>query len=254
MAHALDGPRGKIERAKDHLADLQAEVAQFLGSNPYGVVDQYDPEMGQNVVRARVSAQPPPRVTAIVGDLAHNLRSAWDYLARQLVLANHCTPSSGTEFPIFWDPEAYKTGFGRKVRGMSKEAVRLIDGMQPHVFPEPTRHPLYAIHHLDIRDKHHDWLVVGSAIREMAIGKGGGTIHFELLVIGGPQIATPLEDGAELWRYKLGLGTDVDVKGEVAFTVAFDQAGVGKGEAVIPLCEYLINVSERSIETFAPFL
>jgi len=29
---------------------------------------------------------------------------------------------------------------------------------------------------------------------------------------------------------------------------------VGKGEAVIPLCEYLINVSERSIETFAPFL
>lgn len=253
MAHALDGPRGKIERAKDHLADLQTEVAQFLGSNPYGVVDQYDPEMGQNVVRARVSAQPPPRIAAIVGDLAHNLRSAWDYLARQLVLANHGTPSSRTEFPIFWDPKAYKADFRRKVRGMSKEAVRLIDGMQPHVFPEPTRHPLYAIHHLDIRDKHHDWLVVGSAIRGMAIGKGGGTIHFELLVIGGPQITTPLEDGAELWRYKLGLGTDVDVKSEVAFTVAFDQAGVGKGEAVIPLCECLINVSERSIETFAAF-
>ncbi|MFI5259468.1 MAG: hypothetical protein ACHQ01_07670 [Candidatus Limnocylindrales bacterium] len=254
MSDRLDGPRAKIERAKDHLSDLQAEVTQFLSRDPYGVIDEYDPETGENMVRARVSESPPPRIAAIVGDLAHNLRSAWDYLARQLVLANHGTPRSGTEFPIFWDPEAYKTGFGRKVRGMSKDAVGLIDRIQPHLFPDPTLHPLYAIHHLDIEDKHHDWLIVGCAVHSMAIGKGGGTIHFESLEIGGPQLFAPLIDGAELWRYKLGPRTDMNVNSEVAFTVAFDQAGVGKGQAVLPVCEHLINVCERAIEDFRPFL
>jgi hypothetical protein len=254
MSDRLDGPRGKIERAKDHLADLQAEVAQFFASNPYGVVDEYDPQTGQNVVRARVSAQPPPRIGAIVGDLAHNLRSSWDYLAQQLVLANRRTPGTWTEFPIFWDPKSYETGFRRKVKGMGKEAVSHIDRMQPHLFPQPTRHPLYAIHHLDIRDKHRDWLIVGCAVRNMAIGKAVSHLYIESLTIGGPQITSPLKDGTELWRYKLGAGTDMDVKSEVTFEVAFDKAGVGQGEAVIPLCEYLIQVSERSIETFSPFL
>jgi hypothetical protein len=252
MAHRLDGPRGKVERAKDHLADLRAEIGQFLARDPYGIVEDRDPETGQKVIRARVSEPVPPRVTAIIGDLAHNLRSGFDYVATQLVLANGATPSSRTEFPVFWDPEAYKTDFRRKVRGMSKEAVRLIDGMQPYLAADPVAHPLYLIHHLDIEDKHHDWIVVGTAIPSMVLGKG--VRHMEIRNFRMPPRVSPLEDGAELWRYELGPGTDVDVEGEYAFAVAFDKAGVGRGQPVVPFCEQLINVCERGIETFAAVL
>lgn len=252
MAHPLDGPRGKIERAKDHLADLQAKVRQFLADGPYSVFEEVDADTGENVVRVRVRLPVPPRVTAIVGDLAHNLRSALDYLARQLVLANGSTPDTSTEYPIFWDPKAYKAGFARKVRGMSKPAVALIDRTQPYLFPEPTQHPFYAIHHLDIEDKHHDWLIVGSAVRDITIGKDVKDLYIESMTIGGPQFHAPLKDGAELWRYKFGPGTDVNVKSEITFDVAFDQTGAGKGQSVIPLCQQLINVCERGIEEFRP--
>ena len=38
MNPSLDGPRAKIERAKAHLRNLDAEVGAFMDLNPYSVV------------------------------------------------------------------------------------------------------------------------------------------------------------------------------------------------------------------------
>jgi hypothetical protein len=109
------------------------------------------------------------RVGLLVGDCTHNLRSAADSIAQQLVCANGGTPDSGTEFPVFWDADKYKTGAARKIKGMSDEAMTVIERMQPYRRPDPTQHPLYIVHHLDIRDKHKEINVVGCAIRGFAV-------------------------------------------------------------------------------------
>jgi hypothetical protein len=261
MTDRLKGPLGKIERAKDHFADLQAEIADFLSREPYRLVSEIDPQTGEHVARVRVSEDPPERITAIVGDLAHNLRSAWDYLAQQLVRANGGTPNAWTEFPIFWDAEKYKTNARGQVRRISKQAVALIERMQPYHAPDPTRHPLYIVHHLDNRDKHVDFTVVGSALRNATFGKAltdewPPKTHMVItnMTIGGPQLVSPLEDGAELWRVTIVEAREVDVNGEATFDVAFDQAGAGKGQPVIPLCHQLIEGGARAIQQFAPFL
>jgi hypothetical protein len=265
MSDRLKGPRGKVERAKDHFGDLEAEVADFLSREPYRLVAEVDPQTREHVGRVRVSEDPPERITWIVGDLAHNLRSAFDYLAQQLVRANGGKPNGWTEFPIFWDAEKYKTNARGQVRRMSKEAVTLIDRMQPYHRAEegrdPTEHALYIVHHLDNRDKHVDFTIVGSALRNATFGKAltdewppKTKLVMENLTIGGPQLMSPLKDGAELWRGTIIEASEVDMNGEATFDVAFDKAGAGKGQPVIPLCQQLINVCEGGIEQFAPFL
>ena len=42
------------------------------------------------------------------------------------------------------------------------------------------------------------------------------------------------------------------MEAQYAFFVAFDQAGAGQGEAVIPLLKQLIDFTQSAIESFRP--
>jgi hypothetical protein len=81
-----------------------------------------------------------------------------------------------------------------------------------------------------------------------------GTVEFQNLSIGGPQLISPLEDGAEIMRFGLGPRTDVDVYGDFAFDIAFEQTGVGKGQPVLPLMTQLIDATDQGIRQLSPLL
>ena len=88
---------------------------------------------------------------AIVGDIIHNLRSALDLLACDLVLANGGNPK-GVYFPFFKTAD----GLNKKIKDRDfnragPDAVALLTRYQPY---EGGDSPLYAIHLLDIIDKH----------------------------------------------------------------------------------------------------
>ncbi len=55
------------------------------------------------VVRARISQPIPHHLSLVIGDIVHNLRSAFDHLAYQAVIAGGDTPTTNTEFPVSWD-------------------------------------------------------------------------------------------------------------------------------------------------------
>jgi hypothetical protein len=46
MPDVLAGPRIKIERAKRHIRDLEAEIAAFHGRGPYEIVAYDDAKTG----------------------------------------------------------------------------------------------------------------------------------------------------------------------------------------------------------------
>src|SRR5688572_1441682 len=87
-ADPLAGAYIKIERAKEHVQDLETEITAFLGREPYRIVRQDDANTGEQTYRVLVSEDGPLRWGAIIGDVIHNLRTALDHLACQLVLAN----------------------------------------------------------------------------------------------------------------------------------------------------------------------
>ena len=76
--------RVKIERAKEHIAQLEAAVEAFRETKPYTVIGEPEPETGKIVFRVKISADPPARIGAIVGDVIHNIRSALDVLICQM--------------------------------------------------------------------------------------------------------------------------------------------------------------------------
>lgn len=128
----------KLIRAQEHLNALKTEIAVFREIQPYAVIEDRDSDPNALIVSIRAQQNPNARWSIILGDFVHNLRSALDLLANQLVRAAGNTPvetgpsSKRTQFPILderrgkvgeWKPKIYG--------GVSDVATALIDELQP---------------------------------------------------------------------------------------------------------------------------
>ena len=149
----LEGSRAKSRRAKQHLDALDASVRAFLDSKPYRVRVESDLERGHYVVR--VDNDPPPMPTdewaLLIGDCAHNMRSALDYITWE------CAYGRGdrqTMFPIFRDEKNFDAAARSMLRHLSPRMRTAIKAVQPYHAPDPTFTNLWVIHALDNADKH----------------------------------------------------------------------------------------------------
>ncbi len=143
---------------------------EFFGRNPYEVVRDFDSEANQHVVQVKVRERPPHKWSPIIGDIVHNMRSALDHLAWQLVIRNECTPSSKTQFPILskdpFECNAYaktkhwKNALDRwntQTEGMNPFDIAFLKELQPYQRTYDTAsHPLDRLRELSNRDKHRE--------------------------------------------------------------------------------------------------
>ncbi len=149
----LDGVRLKLARAEEHLDALEAEMGRYLDGDVYILVR--DEKCDRTVWHLWIKEEPPARFSILLGDCIHNLRSALDHIAWQLVLANGAAPDEDTAFPI-WDREPRDGVFAPKaIRGMSKDALTLIESVQPYQAGDrASEHVLCFIRGLSNTDKH----------------------------------------------------------------------------------------------------
>src|SRR5436190_1677453 len=100
--HPLDSCRLKLARAYEHSESLTNEVAALGKRHPYGLMGEFDANASEYVFMHRVYEPVPLRFSLILGDAVHNINSALDHLAWQLVRHNQREPIDGqTGFPIF---------------------------------------------------------------------------------------------------------------------------------------------------------
>jgi hypothetical protein len=157
---SLEGPRAKLDRAREHLGALRHEVDAFLDRDPYVSVRETDSENGDYVWRMEVHRTAPVRLGILIGDVVHNLRSSLDHLAWQLALIRTDSPRQSTEFPIFIDAKSGpgKEGFepkGReKIRDLPDDAQKLIEAVQPYSPDAAARGLLWLLHKMSNTDKH----------------------------------------------------------------------------------------------------
>src|SRR5262249_51124171 len=83
MNHPLDGARLKASRAQEHLEALRLEIGRYLDTRPYEVPVEEKGGM-VNVGPVTIKAEPPPRLSCILGDCVGSLRASLDYVAWQL--------------------------------------------------------------------------------------------------------------------------------------------------------------------------
>lgn len=123
---SMEGPDGKLRRAKQHAETLKAHVALTFDLDHHRITVEDDPDACQYVFRVFDLQLTDPDWSLFLGDCVHNLRSALDHLAFQLaILGKGLRALTDKEaracgFPIFEDPTEFpnprKTGPIRLLR------------------------------------------------------------------------------------------------------------------------------------------
>lgn len=219
---SLSGVRVKIDRAKKHLAEFDAQVRLIEAACREAIVWERDERKSQHVFRIDHVPTLAPDMSAIIGDAVHNLRVSLDYLAWQLVKATGGSPRTGprgTAFPILTVP---RTADGKNKNlpqidpGVPDKVRKILDEIQPYTRTKPAFHELAILSGLDNRDKHHELLI--AVIGNEAAGgflRGAELINFH---------TGPYNDGDEVARFTYPtLDPDNRIGVTFMFTVRFDE-------------------------------
>lgn len=172
VAASLDGVRVKMRRAKDHLTELRSRlgpIASDVTRSIVGAPAEDDP----STLIYRVTRVPDidPMIAAITGDIVHNLRSALDHLAWQLVVLDNGQPTRDTMFPLH-ESSVNQHGNPRVLTiqpGITDpQIMAAVEAMQPYAEAkyghDPRTDALGIIGRLDNVDKHRLLLTVVHAL------------------------------------------------------------------------------------------
>jgi hypothetical protein len=156
----LDGILAKIDRAREQIAALDAEIAALIGSGAYSIVGENEPSRARYAFRL-LGPPVPLRIAVVAGEITHQLRSCYDHVIWALAAKNGIPNDARITFPVCDSPEQ----FGRAVRngiikGVSRVDRPLIEALQPYQSSDPQNSILRIAHELDIADKHKLLVVV----------------------------------------------------------------------------------------------
>jgi len=248
----IDGIRLKIERAKMHVVELDQRINAFANEKPYeiGAKPHRIPQIRHTTLYIKSAKPVPEDLSVIIGDVVHNLRSALDHLAWQLVEAGGGSPSKDTFFPICWGSNAaqqYASATGKgEIKRMRTGADKLLLAVQPYMSGDDT---LWHVHELDRFDKHRFLITTGTSFGDWSVETEGIQVAFEKwtsipLVVGHEIINIPTETYNRQPHENFKLGVDV----------SFGESEVVKGKPVVPTLNEMAEFIDCLVTKFQPFL
>jgi hypothetical protein len=222
-----------------------------MKSDAYAVTHERSADGTQDIYRARVHKCVPPEFSVIIGDAAHNLRSALDQLVCELIRANKRQLGNRSGFPIATTQKRFEEAVIGKTTGVSAKTERFIRRLKPY---KGGNEALWILHELDAMDKHVDIVPVAAATVDMnvAIGMPFGLTPEGNIQMGQWQFSDfspenfkpifPLKDNVEIYRIDSGIHHQFRAR----FDVALGRTPVLKGgEPIGELLCQLANFVER---------
>jgi hypothetical protein len=269
--------RVKVERAKQHILDLNLRLKAFLNSNPYKVGTYRNPETRQLTYFLTGVRNVPPQIGLVVGDVIQNLRSALDHLAFQLYMLGPGGQAGGagsrTYFPIADDSAKYKIEAPRKIKGLQPDAIKAIDAVQPYKGGNTDKSDtLWRLEKMNNIDKHRLLIAIGSQYRSVDIGGDFARAYEKGLAEASPEIrgmfapeepkmAIFLKPADRMWPLKAGdqlfidaPDAEVDENRQFRFEVAFGEPKIVEGEPIIETLQQMADLVDSLIVSFLPFL
>jgi hypothetical protein len=247
---SLLGPELKLQRAEEHVSELEQAIVEYIGADPYDIPEEPERNGEWLIVRlGSIRLPPDPRWGVRVGEFLHDLRSALDNLVWQLVLLNGETPWEKNQFPIYtYAPERQR--MDERLRGLRADHRAQIEELQPYPGPHVHRQIKAALVWLALLtniDKHRFMHPTITVMRE-----GDATTDIlDATPNAGAEVlwtAGELDEGAELMRWRVTTpNTKVTLGGQMTFPIVF-------GDPRVDL-DLLDTVRERVgqvIERFKP--
>jgi len=152
---SLESIRQKGTHSKLHLDLANAETRRYLDGNPGEIVPNPDGDPDRPTFIYREKVPVPPKISLMIGDCLQNLRSTFDYLIWELVLAANNVPTKKNAFPVCLTPSAFKDAKrGDRLKGIPAEAETLVESLQPYTHSDPSDHWLAILDELTNINKH----------------------------------------------------------------------------------------------------
>lgn len=222
----FSGAEAKLARAVTLHEQLKTEVDEYTAALE-GALTHVARERGLIHSYLIEDPQPLPSDWAlVVGDIAHNARTALDHAAWQLVFAAGGTPDRRTAFPLLTE-----TPNKPLMAGLPEDLYRAVEGEQPYIRGGEVN-PARLIHELDRIDKHRILLPTVAVVETVAwsgIAESSQVRH-EALISGGEvarlQFAEPVADPGMAVRVHIRLHPNVDAE----VTAALPEAYVRRGD------------------------
>lgn len=258
--------RLKVDRARKHFHDLKVEIDSFLATNPYVIGTKRNLQTQQLIYFLEEVHQTPLEISTILGDTIHNLRSALDHLAYQLVwLETGKIPSDHIYFPIADDAVKYQQKRQHQVKGAPPQAISAIDALQPY---KGGNDVLWKLHALNNIDKHRALIIIGSAYHSINLGahisrqlqhETSSNPDFAHLSAFSPLDAFfrpadrmfPLKQGDELFIDSPNAKVDKHL--QFRFHIALGESFI-VGEPVIEAVQPMIDLVDNIVLQFKPWL
>ena len=183
------------------------------------------------VFAVRVTSPPPIELSVLVGDVVHQLRSAVDHIAYELVRAAGNTPTRRTAFPALIERPRQLVIDG----GVCAEALVAVDDVQPYQWQDSRTHPLSVLTELWNIDKHRTLHLTAMQVArtQIFLGASDGSS-----LVGGQFQAGPLGDAAIVGVFKFPGGQlDADLEARTASALH---------RATLTATERCVNATEPS--------
>lgn len=215
----LGGAYEKLDRANEHLDDLDQRIAAIMATPPYEIESTYVEELGGREFRVRVLESLPTRLGVVFAEAALQIRSALDYLAAELA-RREARPEHGG-FPIYRSSEGFERWQRKNGVGGNAETLARFRLGQPFQDPDPAEHPLALLQWLTNIDKHVElhssWVRPHEIAGEYEFPEG--TNGVELFV---PELRGLGDDGV-LFVIRLSPAGDVQARLRVVLDIGFGE-------------------------------
>jgi hypothetical protein len=237
----------KVERANRHIDELQTAIATLSSPNFYGV-DVYSHDNWASSVAVLAPRQPiPDSLPLIIGDSIHNLKCAFDHIFVEAYRGRPpIKPLSARDisFPFYKYREHLITSaridaIEHAIPG-AKRAI--LDEIEPY---GGGKHSIYALHSLDLIDKHNELIVVteGTVIGKLDLVIDDGT-RFSFR-----ECRFNARDPVTLYSGSGKISVECDFK--AAFDVRFAKVLPFGNEPVLPTLVQLSDATRKAIELLA---
>lgn len=162
-APQLTGARAKLEHAGVHAGLIRDEILRVTGPEAYSVVQKVENGGKSHTWFIEGLKAFDTRLPLWIGDCMHNLRSAWDHIAYELVRqVPNLQPTERTTFPLLARAPKVPV-YILPAPGPHVDAMTIVDDAQPYRAGGEAN-PLAILRHLDIVDKHRELLAVAAAV------------------------------------------------------------------------------------------
>ena len=234
--------RLKIERANQHITELNSLLKSFVDSDFYRLSVEKDADTGDHVLQFAVTKPVPEGFSAIIGDALHNLRTVLDYVAVDIVTAGG--GSTGyTSFPFRETREEVENAIsGGQMKLAGADIVSLIlDVVQP--YNKGGNEALWVLHKLDIGDKHLNLTptITVAALTDLT-GSAGG-MQFTGCTFG-------VGEGGKLNVLGMTEEFTFEGQGKPAFAILFGEGQPFGGKAIVPTLHQLSQLVSRTVDHF----